>query len=994
MALALAAATPAGAASPAVRIRVDAGPLTTTLREIARQTGTELLFDPNRMAGLRAARIDARTTPIAALQTALSGTDLATRRLPSGALIIERPAAPPMEQQDVAVSEVLIVGRRTQNADIRRTETDIQRYDVVRNDELLGAHVDTIGQFFDTHVSINANANLPGSQAASGFYSQIDLRGLGPNETLVLVDGRRMPSLPTSGPLTGLVAEFGFQQPDINPIPQHAVDRIETLTGTAGGIYGFGALGGVVNVVLKHDRPGAEIHLTTGISSRGDAGRYVLEGRLEFSPDDGATTVMLNGSLSRSERLRVGQRDYLETDRREIFRRAPPEYQLTTMTSASSITALSVFDEPLVLKPAYGGAVLNATYTYLPIGFEGTPQELGANLARRAGQVDLSLSETEAASNLATYPSLGSLLMNVRHRFSDDIEGYFDGIMLSNRGTTVTRGTRGATFSSPSSPSNPFEQYVYVLYPIDYSGQVTRMRFDSARFTLGVLAPMPHGWRSAAETTWGWARVQASATRLSGGVYIPEDVDPFGSWSAFQKVLLDDQTQGDARISTKSHYREASLRLAGPVFGTKLGRSTLTVLAEHREEKVPDYELVGAGNLDTYAMTLAPWSTATSSAYAEFRSAPFASSRFEPLRGFEAQLAVRHDRQSDRFSSPPTDPAAPRVHVDFAATTYTAGAKVSPRPWLMLRGSYATGRTPPALVALISRVDPSGFLFIDDPKRQGSNSLIIYEETAGGSPNLEAVHASTAAAGFMLTPFGPDGLRFSLDYSRILKTNDVQGLDPYMVVEHESDWPERVRRAPLTDEDKARGYTAGKIIAIDHSAINGGRRDIQTLDARLDWTFPLPKGALRFYGDTTYNLRNVQKSLYRDDVRTDGYLDGPLKWRANGGVEWALDSLTIGANIQYYGPYRIETSAEAVADEVTVLIQGANRISDQAYLDLRIRKRLQLRAGDVSIDLGVNNVLDTSPPRLSSWVFFTSMGYSPYGDPRRRRFELTVSAAF
>ena len=78
------------------------------------------------------------------------------------------------------------------------------------------------------------------SPGAPNTYSAINLRGLGTDETLILVDGRRMPGISLSGERL---------QPDINGIPLAAVERIEVLPSTAGGIYGGSAVGGVVNVI-------------------------------------------------------------------------------------------------------------------------------------------------------------------------------------------------------------------------------------------------------------------------------------------------------------------------------------------------------------------------------------------------------------------------------------------------------------------------------------------------------------------------------------------------------------------------------------------------------------------------------------------------------------------------------------------------------------------------------------------------------------------------
>src|SRR5262249_11333232 len=159
------------------------------------------------------------------------------------------------------VDEILVVGRRTQNADIRRFENDVQPYTITTRDELTNAHRDTIEQYFASRITQNASF-APNDLTVSGnTQSALDLRGLGTTQPLVLVNGRLLPTFPDL---------VGSAQSDINSIPVHAVSRIETLTGTAGGIYGFGALGGVVNIVLDRDNRGLDLHVTEGITSRGD----------------------------------------------------------------------------------------------------------------------------------------------------------------------------------------------------------------------------------------------------------------------------------------------------------------------------------------------------------------------------------------------------------------------------------------------------------------------------------------------------------------------------------------------------------------------------------------------------------------------------------------------------------------------------------------------------------------------------------------------------
>jgi outer membrane receptor protein involved in Fe transport len=90
------------------------------------------------------------------------------------------------------------------------------------------------------------------NNAGGERFATVDLRGLGTNRTLVLVNGERVPVASTFGSV------------DINTIPPTLISRVEVVTGGATAVYGSDAIAGVVNFVLKDDYEGAEINVTAG----------------------------------------------------------------------------------------------------------------------------------------------------------------------------------------------------------------------------------------------------------------------------------------------------------------------------------------------------------------------------------------------------------------------------------------------------------------------------------------------------------------------------------------------------------------------------------------------------------------------------------------------------------------------------------------------------------------------------------------------------------
>ena len=135
----------------------------------------------------------------------------------------------------------------------------------------------------------NNPVNSIGSQrerSGSAWMGQatINLHGLGSNRTLVLLDGRRMPRSPVTS----------NHAVDLNIIPMAAVDRVEILTDSASAIYGSDAIGGVVNIILRKDYEGMEVHASADQPTRegADAESGVLtlggatdRGRFLFSAD-------------------------------------------------------------------------------------------------------------------------------------------------------------------------------------------------------------------------------------------------------------------------------------------------------------------------------------------------------------------------------------------------------------------------------------------------------------------------------------------------------------------------------------------------------------------------------------------------------------------------------------------------------------------------------------------------------------------------------------
>ncbi len=127
----------------------------------------------------------------------------------------------------------------------------------------------------------------------------LNLRQLGANRTLVLVDGWRH--------VSGVA---GSQTVDVATIPNALIERVEVLTGGASAVYGADAVTGVVNYVLKRDFEGFTVDGQMGISSKGDGRTARIEGVYGKNFADGRGNVTLAGGYTKDNEILFGAREF------------------------------------------------------------------------------------------------------------------------------------------------------------------------------------------------------------------------------------------------------------------------------------------------------------------------------------------------------------------------------------------------------------------------------------------------------------------------------------------------------------------------------------------------------------------------------------------------------------------------------------------------------------------------------------------------------------
>ncbi|HEY1076892.1 MAG TPA: TonB-dependent receptor [Fontimonas sp.] len=300
---------------------IEAGSLEAALNQLARQSQVQIVFRPDLVAGKRAAALSGELTWRQALERLLQGSGLEYRQVADKTIVIQmigpRPnpgprspeqpkpaplaaarAEPPVtDVERMTVTGTRIRGGVTPSPMISIGAQQIQEEgftdlgEVVRSLPQNFAGGQNPGVTTGASLGNSTNQNLTGSSA-------LNLRALGPDATLTLLNGRR------------LSYDGVSQAVDISAIPIDAVERIEIVPDGASAVYGSDAVGGVANVVLKRDFQGLTVGARYGTTTEGGLGTR------EFTATAGTTWatggIIATWQDSSSHAIRSDQRDYTE----------------------------------------------------------------------------------------------------------------------------------------------------------------------------------------------------------------------------------------------------------------------------------------------------------------------------------------------------------------------------------------------------------------------------------------------------------------------------------------------------------------------------------------------------------------------------------------------------------------------------------------------------------------------------------------------------------
>jgi len=325
------ASTPASSAPPAAEVNVirtydlKAQSLESAIQAVALRSGRTIVAASPLLAGRQAAPLKGDYTAAEAIRTLLTGSGLELIETDDALIVREahgiRGSSDATAAPAATVAEVMVTGSRIRGGSQASpvdviTRTDIQQSGYTAVGDVIRSLPEAFGGGQNPGVVPGATAAAAGNQNTDNA-STVNLRGLGSDATLVLIDGQR------------LSADGAYAASDISVIPLQAISRIDVVTDGASALYGADAVAGVVNFILRKDYNGAELSETLGDSTRGGG----------FAQTYSALVGGTWGSGHALATVEYNHQDAIEAGQRDFMAAAPPVNPLLQAQNRLSIFA-------------------------------------------------------------------------------------------------------------------------------------------------------------------------------------------------------------------------------------------------------------------------------------------------------------------------------------------------------------------------------------------------------------------------------------------------------------------------------------------------------------------------------------------------------------------------------------------------------------------------------------------------------------------------------
>lgn len=837
-----------------------------------------------------------------------------------------------------AVEEIVVTGSR-----IRRTTPDgpIPVVSYGREDLDLSG-VNTLSDFsrylpFSTETFSDAES-VGRPEAGS---SQINLRGIGFDSTLTLLNGRRIAPY-------GVGVDRRDFFVDINSIPFAAIERVEILKDGASAIYGADAVAGVVNIILRDDFNGLEAQARGLGSVDGDVAESdfsLLAGRQGERFGWMATASHFSrGDLAADEREFTRDADLTSRggfNRRSFFS-SPTTVLVPSTNQTLSDPECPVGDETNSLAIIVPGFVEFCRYNF-QIGRTSIPETRRTSIT---AAVDYELSEA--------WTAFADVI------WSDNWTRH-GGSPTPLTGNSSLPTVSGNPVALASHPNNPFGVDVELGYrPLDAGERISTLASQSARAVVGLKAAVDD-WTIDVAANWSESEVDTRRPNLIayfpfqdavfglGGPNRDQYYNPFGRNPVNDPLVIEGFTGTGSTLSMTTEA-VVDVTATGELFELPAGGVGFSAGYQYRRQEL-DEELnafLAAGNVAGVEVLIpVTGERDIHSAFVEF-GVPVTAR-------LEAQLAVRYENYSDFGST-----TNPKLALGWQVTDS-----------MLLRGSYATSFRAPAFRELDLPTLESTQGFIDTPRCALTDdtfdcTFFPYRAATSGNPNLEPEEGRSTNLGFLWRPDFGTPLSLQVDWWEIEHDDRIVDIDGQTIINQFPIDNPFVIRDPPTAAEAAMGIP-GRINSVTLSFFNADTVTVRGLDVDLRHTSRLlPVGELdvsltyTYLQEWTFEQGFAEARANENFAGTVGF-NGPLpRHRGIARLAWRQGIHQLGATANYAGAYR--SSIDLVVD---------GRETDQpvnagSWTSVDIQYAVLLEdMNDAELRIGCQNCFDRDPPRYN-----------------------------
>jgi iron complex outermembrane receptor protein len=843
--------------------------------------------------------------------------------------------------------------------------------------------------------------------AMQGFFTESDsvggggggirtanLRGIGSQYTLVLLDGRRM------------APAYSGSDIDLSNIPLAAVDQVHILKDGAGALYGADAISGVVNFILKDSVDETTINVRADQTETSGGERWNMDIVTGFGDvDENGFGVVLSYSHDDQDQLKASERDFAKTG--FVFFEEGADSLYFQNSSANAIPGNSY-----VYSPGFAALIR---------GFNpnGVTNGTCANQTTPDGET----CRFDYTSTLEVLPESerDSLTLNGRVRFTDNLQGF--ATILASQYEMTARIAPYPTGEIPlwsSSQTDPMSNLVATeVWP-----HLTAAEQAAAGEITGTWRALPAGNRTTTYAIDSYnyivgiegstSRIDYTAAVTHATTEIDQDfptgwllLDEFvaaGSSGAFNIFAQqEDFTDADAEALAPAVYHgdwdENNVTMTGfdlqgsmPLWEIGGGDVYLAAGADYR---TTNYErTIADANRDELLLFL---SKDTAYDLDRDQYGVFVEALFPITDTFETTLSVRFDDISaveDVLNGGDIDQGD-------SDTTYKISALWNVSDEFAFRASYGTGFKAPSMREIgepRSEFGVTSGTFVcpfsaPDPLAQFCRVSATgdqYDVFREGSAGLTFESSTQYSFGVVLTP--SDSFNMTLDYWNIELEDLVERLTETQIF----DDPVTYRHLYSTKTNLATGQ---EFLAIIQAAINAGTRDNAGIDYALNHDFEMGWGDLQLGVQGTYMIDSVS-SLTGSSLGQFGNDDGVV-FRNIINFIATLDhgDFTHTLFINTRDSYLDQEQQVEITGTGVPLGQGPTRdvqLEVPSYTVTNYQLRYMMLDDSLGVTFGVSNLLDEEPP-LSLRVSGSGhqVGWDPrFTDPYGRTFYLQAQYAF